>query len=303
MRTDAVGVVIPLHDKARHIERCLESVLRQSHDNLVVTVVDDGSTDSSAERVERINDPRIRLLRTVNRGPGAARNTGLRVTHTEWLAFLDADDQWAPTFIRTTLNAADRFPHSVAVFTDIIRAVQPAARVRGTSGVIDDYFRARMRRRISLSSSTVLVRRSVFASIGGFREDTRYAEDSEAWFRLVCEGPVYFVNEALARIEMADPSTLTRTTRSQARAAGLQMLLDSHARHADAGRIPARFAHSVRRFMQHQRGRQALHLILAGQRAAGARALMRVPPGVHTWREYGQCALLLAKSVMLQQSP
>lgn len=60
MRTDAVGVVIPLHDKARHIERCLESVLRQSHDNLVVTVVDDGSTDSSAERVERINDPRIR---------------------------------------------------------------------------------------------------------------------------------------------------------------------------------------------------------------------------------------------------
>lgn len=297
MDTGTVSVVIPLHNRERYIERCLQSVLQQSHRDLAVTVVDDGSTDSSAERVSRMGDPRIRLIRTANRGPGAARNTGFRVTHAEWVAFLDADDQWAPTFIQTTLEAARHFPRSVAVFTDIVRSAQASSRPRGSSGVIHDYFAARMNRRISMSSSTVLVRSSVLASIGGFREDTRYAEDSETWLRLTCEGPVYFVGEPLARIETSDPAAITRATDPLTRAAGLQILLDSYARNIQAGKIPPRCASSVRRFMQHQRGRQALHLILAGHRREGVRALMRVPPAPHTWREYVQCALLLAKAV------
>ncbi len=291
-----VGVVIPLRNKERHIERCLGSVLRQSYQHLVVTIVDDGSTDSSVDRVLQIKDSRIRLMRTAGRGPGAARNAGLRASLAEWVAFLDADDHWAPDFIEKTLNAARQFPQVVAVFTDIVRSAAGRRDIRGPGGVVQDYLGERMRRRISMSSSTVLVRRSVFASIGGFREDTRYAEDSEAWFRLSCEGPSYFVAEPLAHIEMSDPAAITRSLDSLSRAAGLQVLLDSHARYEQAGKIPPRCVDSARRFMQHQRGRRALHLILAGQRIAGVKTLLSgVPLGAHTWREYVQCALLLLR--------
>jgi hypothetical protein len=185
----------------------------------------------------------------------------------------------------------------VAVFTDIHRTPANVRRRTTTGGVIEDYLGARMRQAISMSSSTVLVRRSTFASMGGFREDTRYAEDTEAWLRLSCEGPSYYIPEPLVRIEMQDPTSTTRSADSMARVAGLQTLLDSYERYRGSERIPPHCAVSCRRFIQHQRGRLALHLLHAGRRSAGIRTLLAgVPPGTHTWREYLQCAVLLLRT-------
>jgi cellulose synthase/poly-beta-1,6-N-acetylglucosamine synthase-like glycosyltransferase len=295
--SDCIGVVIPLHNKQAYVHRAIESVLRQSHQALQLTIVDDGSTDDGAEFVRRVADSRVRLVRTACYGPGAARNLGMRITETEWLAFLDADDCWEPSFLEKTRNAASQFPTVVAVFTGIHSNWSNAGSYTAVGGVMEDYLAARMRLSISMSSSTVLVRRSTFASIGGFREDTRYAEDTEAWFRLSCEGPSYYIPEPLARIEMQDPTSTTRSADSMARAAGLQLLLDSYERYRGGARIPPHCVASCRRFMQHQRGRLALHLLHAGKHSAGVRALLAgVPPGTHTWREYLQCAVVLLKA-------
>ncbi len=292
-----VGVVVPLHNKEGYIQRCLQSVLRQSHADIQVTVVDDGSTDSSVERLLQIRDPRVRLIRTACHGPGAARNVGLRSMATEWIGFLDADDSWEPVFLEKTLAAAQRFPQVVAVFTDIRRPPGSAPHRPVSGAVIEDYLGERMRRRIAMSSSTVLVRRTVLAFIGGFREDARYAEDSDTWFRLSCEGPSYYIAEPLAEIGMSDPAAITRSADSESRAAGLRALLDSYERYLRCGRIPPHCLAGCRRFMQHQRGRLALHLLLAGERAAGLRTLLGgVPPGPHTWREYLHCAAVLFRS-------
>lgn len=286
-----IGVVIPLHNKQGYIRRAVDSVLRQTRSDFRLTVVDDGSTDRGAEHVEQIADPRVSLIRTECRGPGAARNLGMRVTQADWIALLDADDEWKPTFLEKTAAIALGSAQIVAVFTGIHIRDTPDTRLAPAEGLIEDYHAARMRSRIAMTSSSVLLRRVPFLSMGGFREGYRYAEDIEAWFRLACQGPTYYLPEALSEIEINDRSATTHSADSDERAAGLQELLDSYEGYRGAARIPACQARSCRRFMQHQRGRLALHLFNAGRRAAGARVLLTgVPFGLHTWREYATCA-------------
>jgi hypothetical protein len=148
-----------------------------------------------------------------------------------------------------------------------------------------------MRFGLAMNSSSILLHRARFLAIGGFREDHGYAEDTEAWFRLCCHGRIYHVAEALSRIDVESPGGISRTASSLVRAAGLKMLIESYEAYRSSARIPAAQACSCQRFMQHQRGRVALHLINAGHRLAGIRFLLTtVPIGAHTWREYLACA-------------
>jgi hypothetical protein len=289
----AVAVVIPLYNKAAHIVRAVESVLRQTLPDFALLVVDDGSTDDGAQRVAALHDPRITLLRTPHRGPGAARNAGIRSAESEWVALLDADDQWRPQFLEKTLAGATATPGIVAAITDIhVDGVRARPR-RRASGRIDDYHAARMRFGIAMSSSSILVQRATFLAMGGFREDYRYAEDVEAWFRLSCEGPVFHVAEPLADIELHDAQSITRAASSVERVAGLERLLATYEAYRQAGRIPPQHLRSCRQFMEQQRARLALHLYHAGQRRASARVLLTsVPLRRHTWREYARCAFL-----------
>jgi len=90
------SVVIPLYNKAPHVARAINSVLNQTFDDFEVIIVDDASTDNSIEEVEKINDKRICILHRNEPGPGgyAARNLGIKVANGDWVAFLDADDEW-----------------------------------------------------------------------------------------------------------------------------------------------------------------------------------------------------------------
>ena len=89
-----ISVVIPLYNKEKIIERTVKSVLKQTYQNFELIIVDDGSTDNSVEVVNRIDDERIRLIRQKNGGPSSARNTGVRNTNTDWIVFLDGDDEF-----------------------------------------------------------------------------------------------------------------------------------------------------------------------------------------------------------------
>lgn len=92
----AFSVIIPLYNKADTVRNTIESVLRQSYPHFEIIVVDDGSTDRSAETVEAISDTRIHLFRKENGGPGSARNHGIRQAQFDWSIWLDADDLMLP---------------------------------------------------------------------------------------------------------------------------------------------------------------------------------------------------------------
>lgn len=91
-----ISVIIPLYNKESIIEKSLRSVLSQDYDDFEVVIVNDGSTDRSAEIVKDINDSRIRLINQENGGPSKARNTGVNNSKGEWIVFLDADDELLP---------------------------------------------------------------------------------------------------------------------------------------------------------------------------------------------------------------
>ncbi|MDB4388024.1 glycosyltransferase family 2 protein [Akkermansiaceae bacterium] len=110
---ELISVVIPCFNRADVISRAVDSVLRQTHRNLEVIVVDDASEDSDGleAAIAGMNDARIRLLKhKTNQGGAAARNTGVTAAKGEWVAFLDSDDEWHPEKLEKQLEFAAMLP-------------------------------------------------------------------------------------------------------------------------------------------------------------------------------------------------
>lgn len=100
-----ITVIIPMYNKGELIVRAIGSIQRQAFQDFEIIVVDDGSTDNGAEIVKGINDNRIKLIQQENAGPGAARNAGINAAESEYIAFLDADDEWYPWFLENSIKA------------------------------------------------------------------------------------------------------------------------------------------------------------------------------------------------------
>jgi len=118
-RPVTVSVVIPTHDRGRVVVEAIESALAQTHPPLEVIVVDDGSTDDTAERVGRLRDARVRYLRRPHAGVSAARNAGIAAATGDLVAFLDSDDLWKPDKVEAEIAALARYPSAGGVFSDL----------------------------------------------------------------------------------------------------------------------------------------------------------------------------------------
>jgi glycosyltransferase involved in cell wall biosynthesis len=115
-----VSAVIPTFNRRSYIRRALDSVSAQTVPVDEVIVVDDGSTDGTAEAVQSWYGPRVRVVRQERRGVSGARQRGIAEAHGEWIAFLDSDDEWTPERNRALLEAAGRVPPDVAwIFGDL----------------------------------------------------------------------------------------------------------------------------------------------------------------------------------------
>lgn len=186
--TANISVVIPLYNKEKVINRTIDSVLSQTHNNFEVIVVNDGSTDEGPALVRKIQDSRVRLINQENAGVSAARNRGIREAKSELIAFLDADDEWLPDFLETVLGLAFRFPEAGAYSTGyiILKDRQKSRRdikIKGEHEKCGCYFDL-FNKAGGVCSSSIAVRRRVFDEVGTFREGYRLAEDLDMWFRI-----------------------------------------------------------------------------------------------------------------------
>jgi glycosyltransferase involved in cell wall biosynthesis len=102
-----VSVILPLYNKAAYIRRALDSIAGQTYPDFEVLIVNDGSSDGSETIAAGYPDPRFRVIHQANAGPGAARNRGIAEARGEWVAFLDADDEWNPDFLMRSLEVAE----------------------------------------------------------------------------------------------------------------------------------------------------------------------------------------------------
>lgn len=186
-----ISVVIPAYNAERFLPRCLNSVFAQTLEPAEVIVVDDGSTDRSAEIARKLG---ARVISRLNGGLSAARNTGVQNSSSEWVALLDADDMWSPEKLRAQADRVEA--DTVLVYTGI--RVFSDDGVRSTSlGLNPAEARRVLRYRNPITPSSVIAKREALARNGGFREDVRACEDWEMWVRLQRLGGFAAVPDAL----------------------------------------------------------------------------------------------------------
>src|SRR2546423_604804 len=129
-------VVIPAFNAAGTIESAIRSVLAQTERAFELVVVDDGSTDETAERARFFaSDPRVRVFTQRNRGPAAARNTGIAAGTAEYVSMLDADDLWLPEYLDVMGGALDRTPEAAFAYTDAWVVDDDAKKVKRKSAM------------------------------------------------------------------------------------------------------------------------------------------------------------------------
>jgi len=192
------SVVVPLYNKVGQVTATLGSVLSQTLPPREVIVIDNGSTDGSVEAVEAIADPRLRLLREERRGPGPARNRGIAEASGEWIAFIDADDLWAPNHLEVLDRLIARHTDCALVGSGFRRATLPVtapsadpAAAAAPSREID-FFAGKNCDRVW--TSAVAARRGAVIAAGGFA-DFPAGEDTDLWIHLALAGP-FAVSEA-----------------------------------------------------------------------------------------------------------
>ena len=204
------SIILPLYNKEPYVLRTLDSVARQTFRDFEAIVIDDGSTDSSAEVVERFLDGHpdsgmFRLVLQEDRGVSATRNRGVALATGEYVTFLDCDDWWEPGFLEEIDRLIRRYPEAGIYGTGYYlvkngrRRVAPVgvdeAFVDGIIDYCDVYARTLC---MPLTSDTVAFRRDVFDASGRFREGITFGEDFDLWIRIALRYPVAFLNKPLA---------------------------------------------------------------------------------------------------------
>lgn len=116
---DLVSVIIPTYNRALICKRAVESVLAQTHGNVEIVVVDDGSKDNTREVIAGL-DHRVKYIYQANAGVSAARNTALEASTGDYIAFLDSDDTWLPWKLEAQLTVLRAFPEAGMVWTDMM---------------------------------------------------------------------------------------------------------------------------------------------------------------------------------------
>ena len=187
-----ISVIIPLYNKETSIATALRGVLAQTYQDFEIVVVDDGSTDGSAAIVETFDDSRIRLIRQANAGVSAARNRGIEEAKGEYVAFLDADDEWMPKFLEEIAALIADYPESRARATNYIfnsNGVKSPTILRkipfsGERGVLANYFEVASCSHPPMWTSAVCIDRALLQEVGGFPVGIKSGEDLLTWARV-----------------------------------------------------------------------------------------------------------------------
>jgi glycosyltransferase involved in cell wall biosynthesis len=194
-----VSVVVPTRDRRRLLRLALFSVLRQRGVDIEVIVVDDASTDDSAEMVSGLADRRVRLIRqSASHGVSTTRNRGIEEAGGDWIAFLDDDDLWAPEKLVRQLEVATRagrtWVYAGDVNVDDDLTVLSAFRPPTPEQVMDGLPRYNP---VPTGASNVMVRADALAEAGPFDPELRRTEDWDMWIRLARTGPPAYVPHPL----------------------------------------------------------------------------------------------------------
>ena len=205
------SIIIPLYNKSPYIEKALHSVISQTFQNFEVIIVDDGSTDGSAQRVDELFrtqgllSDKYKLIRQLNQGVSTARNNGVKLAHYNYLAFLDADDWWSPEYLENMKQLIENYPQS-GIYASSYYKVK-YGKTTPAKIVVDDGFQDGLINYFQVYAKTLwmplwtgatIIKKSLFEELNGFKPQLKLGEDFDLWVRVAAKYPVAFINKPLA---------------------------------------------------------------------------------------------------------
>ena len=215
------SVVIPVYNKEKYVAQTLKSVVGQTYQNFEIIVVNDCSTDNSLGVVKAIDDSRIKTIEhSENKGLSASRNTGIKAAAHSFIAFLDADDHWDSSFLKTISKLIKKYPKESVFATHyrenyrgkiILPKSKLPTRTKGKSLVINDFFKVNLGRLI-LTQSCIVVHKTVFEQIGYYDENVTFAEDIDFFVRCFHTYDLAYFNNVCHTQNVALIGSLTETS-------------------------------------------------------------------------------------------
>ena len=265
-----ISVIIPTYNYARFITEAIDSVIAQTFAPSEIIVVDDGSTDDTIAVLERIKDPRLKVLQLQRGGVGAAQNAGMKVATGKYVAFLDADDRWLPTKLERQVEIMEAEPDMVAIFCNFVRfrddhvypmdqfkyfpelatiPTQPTAAGKGRKIIGNGFSKLVGFTEVPAWVQTIMFRADALSTVS-FHETLPgqssrlpvFCEDMHFCLRVYRLGSVGFIEDSLVEVRRhGDNITKSVSEMPEAKLAALQMLgeddLDANQRMALRRRV------------------------------------------------------------------
>ncbi|MHC4172905.1 MAG: glycosyltransferase family 2 protein [Planctomycetota bacterium] len=213
----SVSVIIPTYNRANFVTKAIDSILAQNYKDYEIIVVDDGSTDNTQEVLNAYRD-RISYIYQDNAGVSAARNTGIRASCGEWIAFLDSDDRWMPEKLELQMRLVNRTRAKIC-FTNVILQRDPKAQdvsfnsteTLKNEKIFTEPFDLILDAGLTTAVQTMLIERKLLYRVGCFDERFWRGEDNLLIFRLAFEGFFGFIQKPCVIIDrVSNRKRLTR---------------------------------------------------------------------------------------------
>jgi hypothetical protein len=188
---------MPLYNKESTIFRSLCSIVNQNDLPDEVIIVNDGSTDRGVEKLQQFEQLNIKLITQDNRGVSAARNRGIAEAGCDYVAFLDADDEWLPDYLSTIKSLIHHYPEAIGYGTSYLLKYDDGRtknirldRIRflDKAGILDNYFEVSNHSDPPIWTSAVCIKKKSLLEINGFPVGVKAGEDLLTWARLALEG-------------------------------------------------------------------------------------------------------------------
>lgn len=191
-----ITVIIPTYNRYKVLKRALACVFSQSYPPSEVIVVDDGSTDNTAQIT--IDYPTVKYLYQNNNGVSSARNLGIQNAKSDWVAFLDSDDEWRHDKLAQQVKFHQENPNILMSYTDEIwfRNGVNVKIPKKFQKIGEDVFLENLEY-CNIAPSSALIHKSIFEDVGVFDESLEVCEDYDLWLRILLKYDIGLVNQKL----------------------------------------------------------------------------------------------------------
>ena len=222
--TPKVSVIIPLYNKADYIKRAIDSVLAQSEQDFEIIVVGGNSTDGGDRIVQKYTDSRISLVKERSKGVSAARNQGVDISKSNWIAFLDADDEWQPNFLETMLHLSYEYPDAgiygclynyneknKPIIDNKCNLAQNKNIILWRANSKKTYFYyCAVSGEYPIQTSGVLIPKTIFQEYNGFNTNMMFYEDVDLWDKIAFKYDICTTKELLSIYHIECSSAIER---------------------------------------------------------------------------------------------